>query len=77
MPGLASVVVFWDPATATIQTKAIGAAAKVLNIKIEIMEIKTPGKSSPRWMPPANAIPMGCCSSHPRFFRLMISSLRT
>ena len=44
VPGLASVVVFWDPATATIQTKAIGAAAKVLNIKIEIMEIKTPGE---------------------------------
>ena len=44
VPGLASVVVFWDPATATIQTKAIGEAAKVLNIKIEIMEIKTPGE---------------------------------
>ncbi|MGB6541374.1 MAG: ABC transporter substrate-binding protein [Xanthobacteraceae bacterium] len=44
VPGLASVVVLWDPATGTIQTKAIAAAAKALNIKIEIMEIKAPGE---------------------------------
>jgi putative tryptophan/tyrosine transport system substrate-binding protein len=44
VPGLASVVVLWDPATATIQTKAVAAAAKVLNIKIEIMEIRAPGE---------------------------------
>jgi putative tryptophan/tyrosine transport system substrate-binding protein len=34
VPGLASVVVLWDPATSAIQTK----------VKIEIMEIKAPGE---------------------------------
>ena len=41
VPNLASVVAFWDPATATTQTKAVAAAAQRVNVKIEIMEIKT------------------------------------
>ena len=44
VPGLASVVVLWDPATSAIQSKAIASAAQVLNVKIEIMEIKAPGE---------------------------------
>ncbi len=44
VPNLGSVVAFWDPATATIQTKAIRAAARLLNIRIEIMEVKGPAE---------------------------------
>jgi putative tryptophan/tyrosine transport system substrate-binding protein len=42
LPSLASVVVLWDPDTATVQTKAIAAAAQRINIKIQIMEVNAP-----------------------------------
>jgi putative ABC transport system substrate-binding protein len=44
VPSLASIVVLWDPATATMQTKAVAAAAQRVNVKIEIMEVKAPGE---------------------------------
>ena len=44
IPGLASIVVLWDPSTSTVQTKAVTAAAQRLGVNIEIMEIKTPAE---------------------------------
>lgn len=44
VPGLASVVVLWDPSTTTFQTKAVAAAAQRLKVKIEVMEVKTPAE---------------------------------
>ena len=44
VPSLASIVVLWDPATATMQTKAVAAAAQRVNVKTEIMEVKAPGE---------------------------------
>lgn len=44
IPSLSNVVVLWDPATPTIQTKAVAAAAQLLNVKIEIMQVRTPAQ---------------------------------
>jgi putative ABC transport system substrate-binding protein len=40
MPQLAGVAVLWDPATGTVQMKAVESAAKLLNIKFEILEVR-------------------------------------
>jgi putative tryptophan/tyrosine transport system substrate-binding protein len=42
IPGLASLIVLWDPNTAKRQVGAVTAAAQRFNIKIEIMEVKAP-----------------------------------
>jgi putative tryptophan/tyrosine transport system substrate-binding protein len=43
-PGLANVVALWDPATSTIQAKAIAAAAERLRVRVDVLEIKTPAE---------------------------------
>jgi putative ABC transport system substrate-binding protein len=40
MPQLASVAVLWDPATGTVQAKAIAGAAEQLNVKLEVLEVR-------------------------------------
>jgi putative tryptophan/tyrosine transport system substrate-binding protein len=40
MPQLASVAVLWDPATGTVQPKAVASAAELLNVKLEILEVR-------------------------------------
>jgi putative ABC transport system substrate-binding protein len=40
MPQLARVVVLWDPATGTVQLKAVEAAGYLLNVKLEIVEVR-------------------------------------
>jgi putative ABC transport system substrate-binding protein len=43
VPGLASIVVLWDPSIpAMAQQKAVLAAAQRLNVTTEVMEVKTP-----------------------------------
>jgi putative tryptophan/tyrosine transport system substrate-binding protein len=40
VPQLTSVGVFWDPATGTMQLKAVEAAAQTLKLKLEIFELR-------------------------------------
>jgi ABC-type uncharacterized transport system substrate-binding protein len=40
MPQLARVAVLWDPATGTVQMKAVESAGKLLNVKLEILEVR-------------------------------------
>jgi putative tryptophan/tyrosine transport system substrate-binding protein len=40
VPQLASVGVFWDPATGTMQLRAVEAAAQTLNLKLEMLELR-------------------------------------
>ena len=40
VPQVASVAVFWDPATGTTQLKAVESAAGTLNLKLEILEVR-------------------------------------
>ena len=40
VPQVASVAVFWDPATDTMQLKAVEAAARTLNLKLETPEVR-------------------------------------
>jgi putative tryptophan/tyrosine transport system substrate-binding protein len=42
IPGLASIVVLWDPTTYTAQRKAVVAAAQRLNITTEVTGVRTP-----------------------------------
>ncbi len=41
IPGCSNVVVLWDPATSTVQPKAIASAAKSVDVKTEVLEIKS------------------------------------
>jgi ABC-type uncharacterized transport system substrate-binding protein len=40
MPQLNTVAVLWDPATGTVQMAAVESAGKVLNVKLEILEVR-------------------------------------
>jgi ABC-type uncharacterized transport system substrate-binding protein len=40
MPQLARVAVLWDPATGTVQMKAVESAGKLLNVSLEILEVR-------------------------------------
>ena len=40
MPQLVRVAVLWDPATGTVQMKAVESAAKLMNVKLEILEVR-------------------------------------
>ena len=40
MPRLARVAVLWDPATGTVQMKAVESAGNLLNVKLEILEVR-------------------------------------
>ena len=40
MPQLARVAVLWDPATGTVQMKAVESAGKLLNVELEILEVR-------------------------------------
>ena len=40
MPALSSVVMLWDPATGPIQREAVEAAGRLMNVKLEVMEIR-------------------------------------
>jgi putative tryptophan/tyrosine transport system substrate-binding protein len=42
VPGLSKLVVLWDPSTATVQTKAVAAAAESVGVKIEVLAIEPP-----------------------------------
>jgi putative ABC transport system substrate-binding protein len=41
IPALSNVVVLWDSATGPIQRDAVEAAGRLLNVKLEVMEIQT------------------------------------
>ena len=41
IPALSSVVMVWDPATGPIQREAVEAAGRLMNVKLEVMEIRT------------------------------------
>ena len=41
IPALSSVVMLWDPATGPIQREAVEAAGRLMNVKLEVMEIRT------------------------------------
>lgn len=43
IPRLGNVAALWDPTTGPTQTKAIGEAAKLLNVKLEIFELGSLG----------------------------------
>jgi putative tryptophan/tyrosine transport system substrate-binding protein len=40
MPQLGRVAVLWDPGTGTVQMKAVESAGKVLDVKLEILEVR-------------------------------------
>jgi putative tryptophan/tyrosine transport system substrate-binding protein len=40
MPQLARVAVLWDPATGTVQMKAVESAGKLFNVELEILEVR-------------------------------------
>jgi ABC-type uncharacterized transport system substrate-binding protein len=40
MPQLARIAVLWDPATGPVQIEAIESAGKLLNVKLEILEVR-------------------------------------
>jgi putative tryptophan/tyrosine transport system substrate-binding protein len=42
VPGLANLVVLWDPATTTVHTKAVIAAAQLVNLKTEVLQFRSP-----------------------------------
>jgi putative ABC transport system substrate-binding protein len=44
VPGLASLVVLWDPTTSTVQPRAVAAAAQLVNVKTEVLELKSPSE---------------------------------
>ena len=44
VPALAGIVALWDPTTAAVQPKALAAAAQLLAIKCEILEVKAPSE---------------------------------
>jgi ABC-type uncharacterized transport system substrate-binding protein len=44
VPGLASLVVLWDTTTATVQTRAIAAAAQRVNVRTEVLPLKSPSE---------------------------------
>ena len=39
VPEISSVAIFWDPSTGTAQRRAIEAAARILNLKLVIVEM--------------------------------------
>jgi ABC-type uncharacterized transport system substrate-binding protein len=41
LPRLAKVAVLWDPATGEVQMKAIESAGKLLNVELEILEVRS------------------------------------
>lgn len=41
LPRLSSVVALWDPSTGTVQKRAVEAAVKPLNIRLEIIELRS------------------------------------
>ncbi len=42
VPGLSEMVVIWDPNTSTVQTRAVAAAVKGADVKIDILEVRSP-----------------------------------
>jgi putative ABC transport system substrate-binding protein len=42
VPGLSKLVAIWDPNSATVQTTAVAAAAAGANVKIDVLEIRSP-----------------------------------
>jgi putative ABC transport system substrate-binding protein len=40
IPALSSVVMLWDPPTGPIQREAVEAAGRLMNVKLEVMEIR-------------------------------------
>jgi putative tryptophan/tyrosine transport system substrate-binding protein len=44
VPGLAYLVVLWDPATPTVQPRAVATAARLLNVKTEVLELSLPSE---------------------------------
>jgi putative ABC transport system substrate-binding protein len=41
MPRLSSAIVMWDPTSGLVQRKAIEAAAELLNIRLEVIEVRS------------------------------------
>jgi putative ABC transport system substrate-binding protein len=44
VPQLSYLVVLWDPTTPMVQTRAVSTAAQLLNIKTEILELRSPSE---------------------------------
>jgi putative ABC transport system substrate-binding protein len=42
VPGIAKLVVLWDPSTPPVQQKAIAAAAQSVSVQTEVLELKSP-----------------------------------
>ncbi|MGB6542321.1 MAG: ABC transporter substrate-binding protein [Xanthobacteraceae bacterium] len=42
VPGITSLVVLWDPSTPPVQQKAVTAAAHSINVKTEVLELRSP-----------------------------------
>jgi putative ABC transport system substrate-binding protein len=42
VPGITKLVVLWDPSTPRVQQKAVTAAAQSINVKTEVLELKSP-----------------------------------
>ena len=57
MPRLSWVVVMWDPSSGLVQRKAIEATAELFNIRLEMIEVRTPILTMHSWAQ-ANAAPM-------------------
>ena len=42
VPGITKLVVLWDPSTPRVQQKAVTAAAQLINVKTEVLELRSP-----------------------------------
>jgi putative tryptophan/tyrosine transport system substrate-binding protein len=42
LPQLAKIAVLWDPATGPVQMKAVETAGKLMNVELEILEVRGP-----------------------------------
>jgi putative ABC transport system substrate-binding protein len=42
VPGITKLVVLWDPSTPRVQQKALTAAAQSINVKTEVLELRSP-----------------------------------
>ena len=44
VPGLANLVILWDPTTSTVQTRAVAAAAQLVGVRAEVLSFKSPSE---------------------------------
>ena len=44
VPGLANLVILWDPTTSTVQTRAVATVAQLVGVRAEVLPFKSPSE---------------------------------